>query len=86
MTETTVQVTGTVQATEYVILEAESGAFVLAPGKQTARSADQAVKQHAQALMAEGGEADGTYVAVPARSWAPRTIKSRVALDFGEAS
>jgi hypothetical protein len=66
------------QATEYVILEqrdeivgtAENtkGTFWREASRKTASSADAAIKAHA-------AEKEGVFVAIPARSWTPRTVK-----------
>ncbi len=77
--------------TEYVILErAEVVNVQSAPaqtgwverGTETARSATQALKQH----LAGQSDVDSVFVATPARSWNPVPVKTRIALDFGDAS
>jgi hypothetical protein len=68
--------------TEYVILEANDGQAFTNIATVTAPSASQAIRQHCLTMQ----EVDSTFVAVPARSWRPVKVKTRIALEFGEAS
>ncbi len=77
--------------TEYVILEQVEAVNALTSdlGKAwqevatvTARDATQAIKEH----LASATEVDGRFIATPARSWKPVSVKTKIALDFGEAS
>lgn len=76
------------QPTEYVILERiedqlpDSNPRWAEAGTEQARDATQAIKQH----LAGKSEIDSTFVATPARSWKPVSVKTKIALDFGDAS
>lgn len=76
--------------TEYVVLakieadtESDSGSgwYILGTGTVTARSANAAIRERLG--VAEGNPA-GVFVAVPARSWKPVTVKveTKTALKF----
>ncbi len=70
--------------TEYMILEWMADADVsekgmwLEVGTVTARDSTQAIKDH----LAGQTEIDGRFVATPARSWKPVSVKTKIALDI----
>jgi hypothetical protein len=68
--------------TEYVILHAPDGAAFTSIATVTAPSASQAIRQHCLTMQ----DVDATFAAVPARSWRPVKVKTKIALDFGEVS
>lgn len=70
------------QPTEYVILESEDGNNWEVSGSAAGRDNKEAIKAHLNGL----GAVDASFVAVPARSWKPQRVRTRVALDFGEAT
>lgn len=66
--------------TEYVVLKrSNSGTSMweIASKSVTANNSDQAVRAHAETIAADQTTYDGagTYIAVPARSWKPVTVK-----------
>lgn len=69
------------QATEYVILVETGGSWTV-NGTATASSASAAIRKFLDGKT----EVDGIFVAIPTRSWKPVPVKTRIALDFGEAS
>lgn len=72
----------TPQATEYVILESVGDGWHVSGAPVTATNNTAAIRQH----LAGKAEVDASFVAVPSRSWRPVSVRSKVALDFGEAS
>lgn len=68
--------------TEYTILVGGSAESFTVDGTVTARDSQQAIRQHLDGKA----EVDATYVAVPARSWRPVKVKTKVALEFGDAT
>lgn len=66
--------------TEYVVLKrSNSGTSMweIASKSVTANNSDQAVRAHAETIAADQTTHDGagTYIAIPARSWQPVTVK-----------
>lgn len=53
---------------------------------QTARSANEAIRQAAELRHESDLSADGTYIAVPLRSWKPLPIRSAMAFKIGGAA
>lgn len=75
-------------ATSYVllVLSESTGEWMVTNDSVTAKSAEAAIRLHAENTTP--GSPDGTYIAVPARSWRPITIqtKTTTTLVFGEPS
>lgn len=71
-----------VQATAYIILESKDGTDWQVAGKTAGRDSKEAIKAH----LAGKDAVDASFVAVPARSWKPVSVKTKIALDFGEPS
>jgi hypothetical protein len=68
--------------TEYTVLVSDGAGFLVDAPSVTARDAASAIRQHL-----EGADTvDALYVAVPARSWKPVRVKTKIALEFGEPS
>lgn len=61
--------------TDYVIL-AKDGATWKQHRTVTARSADQAIRDHLKTAGGTPVNADGTYLAIPSRSFKPVTVKT----------
>jgi hypothetical protein len=57
--------------TDYVVLDQDASLFWKVVGEVSARNADAAIREFAKA-----GSDPQTYVAVPARSWKPVTVKT----------
>ena len=75
----------TSEPTSYVILRApenENG-FKVLPNPVSARTAEEAIRK-----VAEGTSTNGTFVAVPARSWRPLRVRqeTQVKLKVEEAA
>jgi hypothetical protein len=70
------------QTTDYVILQSGDGESFLNVGTASGSSAKAAIR----AFLAGRSEIDATFVAIPARSWKPEPVKTRVALEFGSGS
>jgi hypothetical protein len=86
MTQTGTAYSGAVAAnepgTEYTILASLDGTVFQVAGNRVARDANTAIR----AYLDGHDNVDSTFVAVPARSWRPVKVKTRIALEFGEAS
>lgn len=90
---TAAQTLSGVQSTEYVVFEHVDLPPTEALGppelhawrevaRVTARDTTQAIREY----LKNASEIDSQFVATPARSWKPVSVKTKIALDFGEAS
>ncbi len=69
---------GKTRMTDYVILESSNGNQWQVLGSEKAVSAKAAIA----ALLKNADQKDGEFIAVPARSWQPVTVKKETRLKF----
>jgi hypothetical protein len=68
--------------TSYVILSSADGTMFEEVGTASGSSGNAAIRQ----FLAGKPEVDSTFCAIPARSWKPVQVKTRVGLSFGGES